>query len=202
MGLLYPLPTSEAEKDFLLVKYSDKKKAEEIELRSYGLPWLFWGYAFASIAVVVLLFVAVKEPLFKLIDLGNETDKVLAYMLLVLVCLIPLSIFGFLFYQKKIILNHQTLKLIHGTFFLPIYTRSYPVKTITHFSIEHFLDSPNLAKLRGEAENRAFENRGYYVLKLNRSHDSIMIDRHSQKNELEKIKSILENFLNLKTESN
>jgi hypothetical protein len=98
-------------------------------------------------------------------------------------------------------LSHQTFKLIHGTFFLPLLSRSYPVKTITHFSVEHFLDSPNLAKLRGESENRAFENRGYYVLKMHRSKDSIMIDRHSQRNELEKIKTILDKFLDLKTES-
>jgi hypothetical protein len=196
MGLLYPLPSQTDEKDFLLLDHDPSGQIKKMVMRSYGLPWLFWGYAFACLMVIVLLFLAVKAPLLKLISLGDETDHLLGYSLMVFIALLPLTILGFLFYEKRITVSKNGIELRHFVFGLSFFKEIFSLSDIQALEIKHHLDSPNMAKIIGDQNKTAFQNRGYSQLFLNRYEKSpILIDRHSQRRELEKIKILIEEAL-------
>ncbi len=56
MGLMYVFPVSEDESDFV------SKNDQVLMLKTYGLPYIFWIYAICSVAVVFLMFLAIKAP--------------------------------------------------------------------------------------------------------------------------------------------
>src|SRR4051794_40431116 len=95
MGLLYVFPVSEEETDFVV------KQDNTLILKTYGLPYIFWIYAICAVTVVFFMFLAIKEPILKLISL-EESDAALGYALLTSVGLIPVGIFAFFFYEKRI----------------------------------------------------------------------------------------------------
>ena len=97
MGLLYVFPVSLEEKDFVVIK------DQTITLKTYGLPYLFWGYATAAIMVISFMFLAIKAPVLKLITLGDGTDSMLGYSLLVFIGLLPVFILSVFFYEKRLI---------------------------------------------------------------------------------------------------
>src|SRR4051794_24573343 len=105
MGLLYAFPVSLEEKDFAEIK------DQSITLKSYGLPYIFWGYAFAILMVIFFMFLAIKAPVFKLIELGDETDSMLGYALLSFIGLLPVFILSFFFFEKRIVKKNKTLTL-------------------------------------------------------------------------------------------
>jgi hypothetical protein len=48
MGLMYVFPVSEEETDFVKLELSPTGKGSKITLKSYGLPYIFWGYALGA----------------------------------------------------------------------------------------------------------------------------------------------------------
>lgn len=187
MGLLYPFPISEEETDFVT------KDAKSITLKSYGLPYIFWFYAACVIGIIFLMFLGIKGPVMKLVSLGDETDATLGYTLLTLVGGSPLVILAFFFYEKRIIASSKQIKLQHRIFWIPVFTETLEVKSLDQLVIEAHLDSPNVARLRSQEGTQGFQNKGYFVLWFKKDEkNKILIDRHSRKVDLEKLKGLLE----------
>ena len=187
MGLLYPFPVSEEETDFVT------KNADSITLKSYGLPYIFWIYAACVIAVIILMFVGIQGPVLKLISLGDDTDATLGYSLLALIGSSPLFILSFFFYEKRIIAKKNEIKLQHRVFWIPVYTEKFKVSSLDQLMIEAHMDSPNVARLKLQEGTQGFQNKGYFILWLKvNDKTKVLVDRHSRKVDLEKLKALLE----------
>ncbi|WP_408096227.1 hypothetical protein ACJVC5_14400 [Peredibacter sp. HCB2-198] len=186
MGLMYVFPVGEDETDFI------DKKDGSLTLKTYGLPYIFWIYAICVVAVIFFMFLAIKAPVLKLIELGDETDATLGYTLLSFIGLLPVFIFGFFFYEKRIIRKGKNLTLQHRVFAVPVFTETFEVESSDELKIEAFMDSPNVAKINATEANVGFQNKGYFVLYLmSKSGQKILVDRHSRKADLEKLKKLI-----------
>ncbi|MCB9092255.1 MAG: hypothetical protein H6621_00870 [Halobacteriovoraceae bacterium] len=187
MGLLYLFPTDDSDPDHAISTNS------KLTLRSYGLPSIFWLYALGIMGILFVLYISIHGPLQKYLSLGEPVDLFLGYSLIGLFIACPLILLGFLFYEKVISIDSQSLTLTHKLFFLPIYSKKIPLAPTAQWGINHFIDSPNIAKIKDDRALKAFYNRGYYELHLFLEGDKkIFVDRQSQKKSLEKIKQMLE----------
>lgn len=186
MGLLYAMPVSLEEKDF--VDLND----QTMTLKSYGLPYIFWGYATAVLMVIFFMFLAIKAPVLKLIDLGDETDAMLGYVLLSFIGSLPIFIFAFFFFEKRIVKKPSILILEYRIFGLKVFSEKFTPAEEKTYSIEAFLDSPNLARIKGGEESAGFQNKGYFILWLNTKEGKrINLDRSSRKADLMKLEELL-----------
>jgi len=194
MGLMYPFPVSTEETDFA------DKKGDKLTLKTYGLPYIFWIYALCSVAVIFFMFLAVKAPVFKLIELGNETDATLGNALLTFIGLLPVVIFSFFFYEKRLVASPSALELEHRFFGLKVFFKKFVLDPTDSLQVESFLSSPNVARQKEKEDSQGFQNKGYFVLYLS-SHDGkkVFIDRHSRKTDLEKLKNLLVSVIGPKT---
>ena len=68
-------------------------------------------------------------------------------------------------------------------------------------SVDHFMDSPNMAKIRSRQglpsteSMTGFENKGYFELNITTADNkSVNIDRHSRKADLLKLKELLSKY--------
>lgn len=189
MGLMYVFPVAEDETDF----YS--KKDETLTLKTYGLPYIFWFYALCSVAVIFFMFLAIKEPVLKLISLGDETDATLGYSLLSFVGFLPVVIFSFFFYEKRITRRVDEIGLEHRVFGIKFFSEKFILESTDQLVVEPFLDSPNVARMKNAEESQGFQNKGYFVLYLKtKDNQKIMIDRHSRKVDLEKLRNLLTKY--------
>jgi hypothetical protein len=189
MGLLYVFPVAEDEVDF----YS--KDGETLTLKTYGLPYIFWLYAFCSVAVIFFMFLAIKAPVLKLVALGDENDATLGYTLLSFIGLLPVFIFAFFFYEKRIVKHKKELSLVHKVFGITVFKEKFVIENSDSLTVESFLNSPNVARMKSSDENLGFQNKGYFILWLkNKDGRRIKIDRHSRKADLDKLKVLLEKF--------
>ena len=187
MGLMYVFPVGEDETDFVI------KKDGALILKTYGLPYIFWFYALSSVLVIFFMFLAIKAPVLKLVALGDETDATLGYSLLTLIGLLPVFVFSFFFYEKRLIKKGSQLSMIHKLFGITVFSEKFSLEKEDCLKVESFLTSPNVARMKGDGENLGFQNKGYFVLWLvDKSGKRIQIDRHSRKVDLDKLKSLLE----------
>tara|TARA_B100000927_G_C16273316_1_gene392433 strand:+ start:90 stop:671 length:582 start_codon:yes stop_codon:yes gene_type:complete len=169
-----------------------KRDGPETILESYGLPYIFWLYFIILLIVLGAMTLPAFPILEKLIISTDIIDKVMGWM--TIFTLIGLPVFGLLvlFYQKKIIISKNTNKLIIKNNILGITfsTRTIQVKSL---SVNHYLSSPNMAKINRETKTRPFENRGHFVLKVETTNEeSVVIDRHTNKADLEGLRKIIE----------
>ncbi len=188
MGLLYVFPISKEETDFVV------EKDHTLTLKTYGLPYIFWIYAFCVISVIAFMFLAVRPPVLKLVTLGDELDATLGYSFLTFIGSLPVIILAFFFYEKRIVRSQKTLSIEHRVFGLPLFTEKITFTPQTLLTVESFISSPNLARMRNNDESLGFQNKGYFVLWLqNEGGKKIRLDRHSRKIDLDKLKNLLEN---------
>lgn len=187
MGLMYVFPVSEEETDFVI------KSQNGLTLKSYGLPYIFWFYAVCVIAVIFFMFLAIKQPILKLVALGDDTDALLGYSLLTFIGLLPVAVLGFFFYEKRITKNKNELGISHRVFGIPVFSEKFLLEPQDELVVTPFLSSPNVARMKNTDDSAGFQNKGYFVLKLKSSSGKIIqLDRHSRKVDLEKMKSLLE----------
>jgi len=190
MGLLYPFPVEKDETDFVI------ENQDSLTVKTYGLPYIFWFYALCIISVVGFMFLAIREPIFKLIDLGDSTDALLGYGLLTFVGLQPIVVLGFLFFEKQITASKNKLLLTYKVFGLTIFSEQFIFQPSCKLTVLHYLSSPNLARLKANPNEVGFQNKGYFTLYLEKEDGKkIQLDRHSRKSDLEKLKSLLESVL-------
>ncbi len=191
MGLLFQFPNSEKEVDRVLLD------EHTITLKSYGLPLIFWGYLIAFLLLISIMLIAIKNPLMKLFEYAQDDmlNYILALAVLFTFISLPLVAIFIFFYEKRIFKSKNTLKISHCFFGITAISKSVVLKNNNSFYIGHHLDGPNIAKIRNLPETKGFENRGYYELVAELENASlIFVDRHSNKRELENIKSVLEKY--------
>ncbi len=190
MGLLYLLPSKINESSHITVNAENTLK-----LKTYGLPWIFWGYLIASLSIIFFLSLAVWAPVLKLLKSEELIDQILAYVMFCFIPLLSLSLCGFFFTDKIIEKKGAQLTVIWKIFFLPIFIKKIELKNPISLEIDHFLDSPNMARRNGSSTSKAFQNKGYFELfALTSDNQKILIDRHSLKVELEKIQNLLKSY--------
>ncbi len=186
MGLLYPFPVSEEEKDHVI------KASDSLTLKSYGLPYIFWIYLLCILAVIFFLFLAVKNPLGQIYAGDDQINKYIATALIVLLIAVPLVLVSFFFYEKRLIKKQSQLIVEHRFFGIKLRSLIFELTSESKLEIRHHLDSPNIASLRDEETLKAFKNRGYHELFLTTNKGNFFIDRHSQLSELKKLQLLLE----------
>lgn len=186
MGLLYVFPVSLEETGFADIK------DEQLTVRTYGLPYIFWGYATACILIIFFMFLAIKAPVLKLIELGDDTDAMLGYSLLSFIGMLPVFILAYFFYEKRITRKGNVLGMEYRVFGLKVFSEKFQLETNDSLVVEPFISSPNLARMKGGEETAGFQNKGYFVLWLkNPDGNKILIDRHSRKTDLLKLRELL-----------
>jgi hypothetical protein len=186
MGLMYVFPVSEDETDFYV------KENQKIILKTYGLPYVFWFYAFCCISVVFFMYLAIEAPVLKLIKLGDDTDATLGYSLLSFIGLSPVVILAFFFYEKRLTKEKNILGIEHRVYGIKVFSETFEIENTDSLTVEPFLSSPNMARMKNEPESAGFQNKGYYILWLkSKEGKRIQLDRHSRKADLEKLKTLL-----------
>ncbi len=195
MGLMYIFPVSENEIDRAEIIQSPKDESKKtIILKTYGLPMVFWGYLSASFAVLGAMWLASRASLKKLFLYEDPTLWALAYLVKYSLILTPIILLGFFFFEKELRKSGTELKLVYKVFFIPFYSKKIILDSSDAFSVDHFMDSPNMAKIYNKTELKQFENRGYFELHAKSNGKNLLIDRHSRKADLVKIKDLLGRF--------
>lgn len=189
MGLLYPFPVSSDETDFVQLELTPQGSVGQVKVKTYGLPYIFWGYALASLTVLFFLWLAIRDTIEKLAGLGG-VDRVLAISVELFIYSLPLSVLGFFFFEKILLRKKNQLTVVQKIYGIPVFKKSYEL-TGQGFSVLHHLDSPNVARLRGGEEALGFQNKGYFTLWAHTTRGDIMIDRHSRKVDLEALVALL-----------
>ncbi len=199
MGLMYIFPTSDDQNDDRVLVTEDKK----IILKTYGLPMLFWGYLLAIYAVIAVMYLASHAVILKLLSYQEDPTMVFLGLLVKYTLLLsPIVLLAFFFYEKNLIKKGNELSVTYKVFFIPFWKKHFRLKSNDAFEVNHFLDSPNMAKLRKQqglvapgVDLNHFENKGYFELLIVQSNDKKqVIDRHSRKVDLLKIKETLSKY--------
>ncbi len=190
MGLLYPFPVSPDETGFARLENGASGRINKVTLKSYGLPYIFWGYALASLAVLFFLWLAVKEPMEKLAGLGGP-DALLVLALQIFIFSLPLIMLGFFFYEKTLTTTPGQLTIGHRLYGFKVSEKTYAL-TADPFQVDHFIDAPNVARIKGGPEAVGFQNKGYFTLWAQvQNQKAIRVDRHSRKSDLEALAALL-----------
>lgn len=191
MGLLYPFPIAEDETDFVSVARTSSGEVTQVEVKSYGLPYLFWLYAFIVIAMILIMYLAVHAPIEKLASLGDDVDKTLARALQIFLGLLPICILSFFFYEKRLTRLKETIIMQQRLFGIAFFTETFEGVTSNDLEVKTFLDSPNMARMSQSEDSRGFQNKGYFILSLKTKKGDILLDRHSRKHDLLALKQLL-----------
>jgi hypothetical protein len=190
MGLLYPFPVSSDEPGFARLENGPTGRIQKVTLKSYGLPYIFWGYALASLAVLFFLWLAVREPMEKLAALGGP-DALLVWALRIFIYSLPLIVLGFFFYEKTLTSTPGQLTVGHRLYGIKCLEKTYPLAA-DPFVVDHFIDAPNVARLKGGPEAVGFQNKGYFTLWARLEPAGVIrVDRHSRKSDLEALAALL-----------
>ncbi|RZF20554.1 MULTISPECIES: hypothetical protein [Halobacteriovorax] len=189
MGLMFIFPVSKEERDRITIN------EQGLTLKTYGLPMVFWGYLLAAATVVFAMFIGVKGPLVKLYETGDSINQALVIAVSATLILLPLITLCFYMYEKFIIKKDDKLIIKHRLFFIPILKKVHKLESSDSFSIDHFMDSPNVAKMQQDPTMRGFENKGYFQLfaKLDNG-KYVFVDRSNRKADLKKIQALLCEF--------
>lgn len=197
MGLMYIFPVSDDASEGDRAEVRDS----ELILKTYGLPMIFWGYLAAAMSVLFLMWMASRAVIAKLLSYHDDpTLLFLGHLVQWTLILTPVITLAFFFYEKIIVKKGTKLSITHKIFFIPVFKRTYELSSSDSISVNHFLASPNMAKLRAsqgltDESMKHFENKGYFELciKTNKK-PSISIDRHSRKADLLKMKELLSRY--------
>lgn len=192
MGLMYIFPTEDSEEEIKDGRVSILNN--QLTLKTYGLPMVFWGYLAAILTVIVAMWMASDSVINKMFTYNDPVLTFLAILVRATLIIGPLVLISFYFYEKFIIKNKNEITLTHRLFFVPIITKKFSINSNDDIFVEHFLDSPNMAKTKNKLELKNFENKGYFELKAKSNGKIILIDRSSRKADLIKILGLLTKY--------
>jgi hypothetical protein len=192
MGLLYLFPDRINDENHVRYTEHEDGKVTSIELKTYGLPGIFWFYAIASLTVFLMLGLAVKSPLEKLLTYPNTVNFLIVYSMYTIYAFLPIIVFGFFFYQKSIRLQENQLVVVYKIFGIRFWRKIFRLNEATKLELSHFMDSPNLARIKGDRESLGFQNRGYYQLFILSEKRKYLLDRSSRKRDLIKLQEMLQ----------
>lgn len=192
---MYIFPINEVEESDridLITNPIDQKKT--LVLKTYGLPMIFWGYLAACLTVIGAMWLAIHAVIEKILTYQDPTLIFLGLLVKYTLILSPIVLLGFFFYEKKIHKSGLILKIVYKVFFIPIAFKTIKMDDSSALVVDHFMDSPNMAKIHSKAELKGFENKGYFELHAKSGGKNIFIDRHSRKIDLEKMKDLLSRY--------
>lgn len=193
MGLLYVMPVSENEIDRVEVVESEIGKI--VHVKSYGLPLIFWGYLMAILAVIFIMAIAIKEPLAKVLAGEDMINRIIGYTVLAILLIAPAGLISFFFYEKILSKNGNQLTVSHKVFWIPVWKKKLVLKSQDALTLEHYLDSPNMARIQNKEDMKGFANKGYFELfAILENEKLVRIDRSSQRYELGKLKDFLSKY--------
>ena len=194
MGLLFVMPVSEKETD--RVSISDNGgSSSKITLKSYGLPLIFWGYCLGILVTLFIMYTAASKPLIKLGNNGDIYSLLIYYAVWLTFSAIPLVLVVALFYEKSLIKSDLSLSIKHKVMGIPLFWKNLTLKNKDSFIVEHYMDTPNVARKKQVEELRAFQNQGHFVLKAHLENDKfLLIDRHGRRADLKKIAALLSKY--------
>lgn len=201
MGLMYILPVSDDGSDGDRVEIIEANSSKTLVLKSFGLPMIFWGYLVAVMSMIALLWLASRAVILKLLSYQDDPSMIfLGNLVQGTLIVVPLILLACFFYEKLIYKNGLNLKIVHKIFFIPVWKKNYILSSADAFIVGHFLDSPNMAKLRRQQglnnpeALKQFENKGYFELRIQTDKKIYFIDRHSRKADLVKMKELLSRY--------
>lgn len=190
MGLLYPFPISEDEKEHVKIKNDGS-----LNITTYGLPYVFWAYLGGYLILLSFLIIAIKEPARKLLSMGDPINTTLVYLLWGTVIGTTLGFISLFFTHFIISKKDKSLAKVTKIFWIPIRSKTYELESKDAIFIDHFEGSPNVAKIENRPELSAHQNKGYFEIYITRSDGKkILIDRHSQKREARKLTELLSKY--------
>ena len=197
MGLMYifPVTDDQSEGDRALVV------EQKLILKTYGLPMIFWGYLAAALSVILIMWLASRAVIEKLLTYEDPTLIFLGHLVQWTLFLSPIIMLAFFFYEKVLTKKGLEITVGHRIFFITFWKRTYKLENANAMVVEHFMASPNMARLRnkqglGDPEAlKHFENKGYFELNITTDKKaSVNIDRHSRKADLVKLKDLLNRY--------
>ncbi len=187
------MPVSEKEVD--RVDIVEDANGRRVHVKSYGLPLVFWCYLAAILTMILIMGIAVKDPLTSVLQGEDQLNRLLGYAVLGVLFFIPFVLLALFFYEKTLAKRANELQIIHKIFWCPIWKTTLQLKHPQAFTLEHYLDSPNMARLQNRDDMKGFVNKGYFELFAILPDDRLVrIDRCSQKNELKNLKEFLSQF--------
>lgn len=194
MGLMYifPVTTDDQERTEILTSPDNQKT---LVLKTYGLPMVFWSYLVAALIVLASMWLASHSAIEKLLSYKEDATLIfLGNLVRFTLILTPIALLGFFFYEKHIRKSGKNLTLIYKVFFIPFFWKKIELDSQDAISVNHFMDSPNMAKIYNKSELKLFENKGYFELKARSHGKDILVDRHSRKADLLKIQELLSKY--------
>lgn len=177
------------------VNLEENAQGKTLTLKSYGLPMMFWGYFLIVLALEFAMYVSVSSIISKLFQSTDKIDHLIAFACTFTMILIPLFGLLLLFFQKVIIKMANTLKVEFRFFGIRFFSKTYElINDRDYLEVSHLLESPNMAKIQKNPHTRAFENQGHYILTLWSDGKPHFIDRHTRKQDLEKLAQLIKNL--------
>ena len=192
MGLLYPFPVEQSgcEVDDHVTIHNST-----LSLRTYGLPYLFWGYLLCLLTTIGLVALISWEPLKKMLLSQDPLNSFIAWTTLITLVATPLGFSCFFFMEFRLQKKKSSLiKSLHLCG-LPLSRRHFQLRDSTAFTVEAFEGTPNRAKKDHLPGSERHQNKGYYQLYLHTQQgDKVLLDRHSRKVDLVKLQELLSKF--------
>lgn len=186
-------PVSEQEQDRIDIETNTQNKS--ITLKTYGLPMIFWGYLLAILVVIGAMYMAISGAIDKLLQTGDSINIALSYAVIFILIGLPTTLLALYFYEKLIKKSGELLIITHKVFWVPVWQKSIKLESPESIEINHFMDSPNVAKMRKDSDMKGFENKGYFELFATSSTGKkIFLDRHSRKADVLKIRDLLRKY--------
>lgn len=194
MGLMYIFPVDIEDRERTELIIDPQTQKETIILKTYGLPMVFWSYLAAALIVIATMWLASKAAITKLLSYDDRTLVALGYLVHYTLILTPLVLLSFFFYEKHLKKTGNDITLIYKIFFIKFFSKKIVLDSNEALSVDHFMDSPNIAKIHNKEELRGFENKGYFELYAKSAGKNVFIDRHTRKADLIKIRNLLSKY--------
>tara|TARA_X000000950_G_C13901312_1_gene655039 strand:+ start:1067 stop:1618 length:552 start_codon:yes stop_codon:yes gene_type:complete len=170
------------------------QEKDNLKLVSYPLPLIFWGYFLILSIIILSMAITVSTFISKLLGSEDIINKLLGVITLVSLLGIPLIALCFLFYKKEFTLSKKDKILCIKHYVFRIVIKKEIIQD-PELYVSHYLSSPNMAALDNDSERKAFQNRGHFILTAKHKSEMKVIDRHTNKADLNGLKKLIQNYL-------
>ena len=140
------------------------------------------------------MVITVSTLISKLLGSEDIVNQLLGIITLISLLGIPLVALCFLFYKKEFIVSNKDkiLHINHSIFRIIIKRERIPNPDLY---VSHYLSSPNMAAINNDSDKKAFRNRGHFILAAKYKSKIKVIDRHTNKADLNGLKKLIQDYL-------
>lgn len=187
MGLLYAFPVDESEKEHVI------RDDQRITIKSYGLPYIFWGYLAVGWIIALSMYFAIRQPIEKIIATQDILNMIIGRTTLYSLIFAPILFTSFYFYEKRISRIKNHLLIEHRLFYIPVLRKKIAMAAENPFFTRHHLESPNMARINKNPHYKGFQNKGHFELFVkDESGSEYKLDRHNRRADLKKISELIQ----------